>query len=136
MWRDRAATARSGGVASFVQPSLERWVTSGFRDKHPARVAELSAMIAGTSPAGYAGCCEVLAATDVLPGLSQIVAPALVIAGLHDPSTPPARSDELASGISGASRVTLDAAHVSAVEAPDEFAAAVRDFLPLIKAKP
>ena len=65
MWRDRAATARSSGVASFVQPSLERWVTAGYRDKHETRVAELAAMITGTSPAGYAGCCEVLAATNV-----------------------------------------------------------------------
>ncbi len=88
MWRDRAATARSSGVASFVQPSLDRWVTSGYRDKHESRVAELAAMITGTSPTGYAGCCEVLAATDVLPDLSRILCPVRVIAGQHDPSTP------------------------------------------------
>lgn len=133
MWRDRAATARSSGVASFVQPSLERWVTSGFREKNVARVSELASMIAGTSPAGYAGCCEVLATTNVLPFLPQIAVPARVVAGRYDPSTPPARSEEIASNIPGADLVTLDAAHISAVEAPGEFAATVRDFLPLIK---
>lgn len=133
MWRDRAATARSSGVGSFVQPSLERWVTSGYRDKHVSRVDELAAMIAGTSPAGYAGCCEVLAATNVLPDLSRISCPVRVIAGQHDPSTPPARAEEVDAAIPQADLVTLDAAHISCVEAPDAFAEAVRDFLTLIK---
>ncbi len=133
MWRDRAATARSSGVASFVQPSLERWVTSGYRDKHKSRVAELAAMIAGTSPAGYAGCCEVLAATNVLPDLSRISCPVRSVAGRHDPSTPPARAEEIAAAIPQADLVTLDAAHISCVEAPDAFAESVRDFLTLIK---
>lgn len=133
MWRDRAATARSGGVASFVQPSLERWVTSGYRGKHESRVAELAMMIAGTSAAGYAGCCEVLAGTNVLPDLSRISCPVRVIAGQHDPSTPPARAAEIVAAISQADLVTLDAAHISCVEAPDAFAETVRDFLTLIK---
>ena len=133
MWRDRAATARSSGVASFVQPSLERWVTSGFRDKHESRVAELAAMIAGTSPSGYAGCCEVLATTNVFPDLLQISCPVRVIAGRHDPSTPPARAVEIVAAIPQADLVTLEAAHISAVEASDAFSEAVRGFLTLIK---
>ena len=133
MWRDRAATARSSGVASFVQPSLERWVTAGYRDKHVARVEELAAMIEVTAPAGYAGCCEVLASTNVLPDLSRISCPVLVVAGEHDPSTPPARAREIAAAIPQASLVTVDAAHISSVEAPDAFADSVRDFLTLIK---
>jgi 3-oxoadipate enol-lactonase len=88
MWRDRAVTARSSGVSSFVQPSLDRWVTQGYRDFHEARVAELAAMISKTSPAGYAGCCEVLAATNLLPDLSRIHCPVRVIAGRYDSSPP------------------------------------------------
>lgn len=133
MWRDRAATARSSGVASFVQPSVERWVTSGYRDGHESRVAELGAMISGTSPAGYAGCCEVLAETNVLSDLPRISCPVRVIAGRHDPSTPPARAEEIVGAIPQADLVTLDAAHISCVEAPDAFAESVRDFLTLIK---
>lgn len=133
MWRDRAATARSSGLASFVQPSIERWVTSGYRDTHASRTAELAAMMAGMSPAGYAGCCEVLATTNVLPDLSRIACPVRVIAGQHDPSTPPARAEEIAAAIPQADLVTLDAAHISCVEAPDAFAESVRDFLMLTK---
>jgi 3-oxoadipate enol-lactonase len=133
MWRDRATTARSSGVASFVQPSLERWVTSEYRGKHESRVADLAAMIARTSSAGYAGCCEVLATTNLLPDLSRISCPVRVIAGRQDPSTPPARAEEIVAAIPQADLVTLDAAHISCVEAPDAFAGYVRDFLTLIK---
>lgn len=133
MWRDRAATARSSGVTSFVQPSIERWVTPEYRGAHEQRVAELAAMIIGTSPAGYAGCCEVLAVTNLLPELPRVSCPVRVIAGRHDPSTPPVRAAEIADAIPQADLVTIDAAHISCVEAPDAFAESVRDFLTLIK---
>lgn len=133
MWRERAATVRANGVASLVQGSLERWVTPGYRAKHPARVAQLAQMIETTSPAGYAGCCDVLAETNLLPELSKITCPVRVIAGLHDPSTPPSRAEEIVSAIKGAEVVALDAAHISAVEAPDAFAAAIRGFLSLVE---
>ena len=129
MWRERAASVRVNGVASLVQGSLERWVTADYRAKHPARVAELAAMIEGTSPSGYAGCCDVLAETNLLPSLSAIACPVQVIAGRHDPSTPPSRAEEIVAAIPGANLVTLEAAHISTVEAPDAFAASVREFL-------
>lgn len=133
MWRDRAATVRASGVDSLVQGSLERWLTAGYRTTHPARVEQLARMIKTTAPAGYAGCCDVLAEADLLPELEKIKCPVRVIAGRHDPSTPPARAAEIVSAIKGAEVVTLEAAHISAVEAPDAFAAAVRGFLSSIE---
>jgi 3-oxoadipate enol-lactonase len=133
LWRERAATVRASGVSSLVQGSLERGVTAGYRAQHPARVEDLAAMINSTAPAGYAGCCDVLAETDLLPDLSKIRCPVQVIAGRYDPSTPPSRGEEIVSAIKGASLVTLEAAHISAVEAPDAFAAAVRQFLSSIE---
>lgn len=129
MWRDRAAAARKDGVAPFVEASLQRWVTAEYRATHDARVAELADMIASTSPAGYAGCCEILATANTLPDLPRIACRTLVIAGSQDPSTPPARSDEIAAAIPGASTVVLVAAHISCVEAPAGFADAVRTLL-------
>ena len=133
MWRERAATVRASDVDSLVQGSLERWVTAGYRAKHPARVDQLARMIKSTTPAGYAGCCDVLAETNLLPELSKIACPVRVIAGLHDPSTPPSRAEEIVSAIRGAEVVTLEAAHISAVEVPDAFAATVRGFLSSIE---
>ncbi|HEY8338102.1 MAG TPA: 3-oxoadipate enol-lactonase [Tardiphaga sp.] len=129
MWRDRAATARSSGLASFVQPSLERWVTQRYRDEHETRVAALAAMITATSAAGYAGCCEVLASTDLLADLPRIACPVRIIAGSQDRSTPPERSEQMRAAIAGADLVMLDAAHISAVEDPQAFANAIREFI-------
>ena len=129
----RPAHVRASDVDSLVQGSLERWVTAGYRAKHPARVDQLARMIKSTTPAGYAGCCDVLAETNLLPELSKIACPVRVIAGLHDPSTPPSRAEEIVSAIRGAEVVTLEAAHISAVEVPDAFAATVRGFLSSIE---
>lgn len=133
MWRERAATVRASGVASLVQGSLDRWVTAGYRARNPARVEQLAQMIRTTAPAGYAGCCDVLAETNLLPDLPKIACPVRVIAGLADPSTPPSRAGEIVSAIKGAEVVTLEAAHISAVEAPDAFAATVRGLLSSIE---
>ncbi|TNE34816.1 MAG: 3-oxoadipate enol-lactonase, partial [Alphaproteobacteria bacterium] len=55
--------------------------------------------------------------------------PTLVIAGLQDPATPPEHAEFLAQNIAGAKLVSLDAAHLSNVELPDQFNAALSDFL-------
>jgi 3-oxoadipate enol-lactonase len=129
MWCERAAIARQSGTASFVQPSLDRWVSADYRRAHESRVAELAAMILETSPAGYAGCCEVLATAALLPDLARISCPVCVIAGIYDPSTPPERGREIAAAIPRADFVMLSAAHISCVEAPAAFAQSVSEFL-------
>jgi 3-oxoadipate enol-lactonase len=53
----------------------------------------------------------------------------LIIGGTVDPATPPEHSHQLAAGIAGARLVMLEAAHLSNIEKPDEFTAALGDFL-------
>ncbi|OYY89420.1 MAG: alpha/beta hydrolase, partial [Polaromonas sp. 28-63-22] len=43
--------------------------------------------------------------------------------------TPPALSEAIAAGIAGAQLRRIEAAHLSAVEKPEAFAALLRDFL-------
>jgi len=129
MWEDRASQVISAGVGPMVAPTMERWLTRDYHASHPERSEEIAAMIAMTSPAGYAGGCRLLAATDLRPSLAAIAAPALILAGRRDPSTPLALSRELADGIAKAKLIELDAAHLSAVEAPAAFADALAAFL-------
>lgn len=130
MWQERAAQVRANGMQPLVQPTLERWFTAPFRQSHAERVAAVGTSIAATPADGYAACCEVLAATNLLPQLGRIARPVLVISGTHDASTPPARGDEIASAIRDAKTVTLNAAHVSAIEAADAFTEQIRTFAP------
>ena len=126
MWQDRAATARSTGLASLVAPSMERWFTPAFRERDVETVARGAAMVSASDPEGYAGCCEAIAGMDQRRDLARIRVPCLVIVGSDDPSTPPAMGEEIRAGIAGATLVSLPAAHLSAMEVPDAFAAAIR----------
>ncbi|WP_225711625.1 3-oxoadipate enol-lactonase [Bradyrhizobium semiaridum] len=129
MWFDRAEQVRASGMQSLADATIERWLTKAYRESHPERSAALRATLEGTPAEGYAACCKVLATTDMQPHLGRINCPVLVICGAHDPSTPPARGEEIMAGIKGATMVTLDAAHISAVEAADAFAAEVKKFV-------
>lgn len=128
MWQDRAAAVRAHGTGALVAATLDRWLTKSFQTRCPARTGQIAAMIGGTPPEGYAACCEVLSVADVRPRLADISCPVLMICGAHDPSTPPARGEEIIAGIKGAQMVTLDAAHISAVESPDAFARELAQF--------
>lgn len=129
MWQDRAATARAGGWTDLVQPTLERWLTPGFRQAHPASATGVRAMLEALPPEGYAAACSVLATGDSTAALKGYGGPVLLIAGAHDQSTPVARAEQMQALAPQAELVVLDAAHVSAIERPDEFAAALERFV-------
>lgn len=128
MWQDRAKAVRENGMEPLVQATIERWFTKSFRDAFPQRASEIAAMFGGTSPIGYARCCEVLGSTDMLSKLNNLTLPVQIICGAHDPSTPPSRGEELVKAIPNASMINLNAAHISSIEDADGFAAAVKAF--------
>ncbi len=122
MWDERAATARTDGVAAMADATLERWLPPDVREARPDSDAALRAMLAGTSGEGYAGCCEAIRDMDLRPRLAAIGAPTLVIAGSDDPSTPPDLLRAIAGGIDGARLEVLHGArHIANVARPDEF---------------
>jgi 3-oxoadipate enol-lactonase len=61
--------------------------------------------------------------------LPKIKAPTLVIAGKHDPATPPEANEYIKNHIPGAQIAMLDAAHISNVEQPEAYTDAVLGFL-------
>jgi len=67
---------------------------------------------------------------DANAGLKHIAVPTLVIVGEYDVVTPPLASANLSAQIRGCKLVHIpDAGHLSNVENPDAFNAAVRGFL-------
>lgn len=129
MWHDRANTVREQGLRPMVGATIDRWFTKSFQQANPARIAEISKMIEGTSSEGYARCCEVLAGTDLVEKIGNIGLPVQVICGQHDQSTTPARGQELVDRIPRASMVILNAAHISSIEASRAFAEAIEKFI-------
>lgn len=129
MWEDRAATARAGNFASLVAPTLARWLTETFQAAHPDATEAVRAMIAGTSPGGYAACCAALSTADLRSALASYGGPVLLLAGAHDLSTPVARAEEMRDIRPGAHMTVLDAAHLSSVEAEVDFADRLGQFI-------
>jgi 3-oxoadipate enol-lactonase len=129
LWNERIALVRREGIGPLVEPVMSRWFTAEFRARDPATVARFAAMVAATPPDGYAGCCAAIRDADLRDELGQIRVPALIIVGSEDPATPPSLGQLLHDRLPDARLVSLTTAHLSNVEQPERFGAAVREFL-------
>lgn len=120
-WLDRAAGVRANGTESIADAVLSRWFTPALAARDADLVDHHRRIIAATSDEGYAGCCEAIAGWDNRADLSRISAPTLVIAGEHDPATPPADAAVIADGIArSALHILPAAAHLANVEQAGE----------------
>jgi 3-oxoadipate enol-lactonase len=129
LWEERMASVRAQGMAALADAAMPRWFTPAFRERDPARVEALRSAVAACPVEGYAGCCAALRDADLTAAIGGIAAATLVVAGAHDPATPPSAAEGLRDRIPGARLVTLDAAHLSNVEAAGAFTSAVMAFL-------
>ena len=129
LWEGRIALARAGGMEATVEPTLKRWFPPAFHARAPAALDRMGAMIRRTSVEGYAGCCAAIRDMDQRATLGTVCRPTLVIIGTHDPATTPQAGRLIEQAIPGAIAVELEAAHISNVEQPEAFGAAVEVFL-------
>jgi 3-oxoadipate enol-lactonase len=128
LWSARINTVRAEGAGALADATMTRWFTPEFRAARPEVVARFHSTLAQSDTDGYLGCCAALRDADLRALAPQVACPTLVVAGRHDPATPPAQGRWLAEQIAGARLVELDAAHLSNVERSDEFNAAVLNF--------
>jgi 3-oxoadipate enol-lactonase len=128
-WEQRIAMVQTSGMEVLALQTVERWLTSAYRQQHPQETDTIRQMLAATNPAGYCGCCAALRDTDLRAELPAVEAPCLVITATHDPATPPSDAQAIHSALPNSSFVELDSAHLSAWEKADEFGAAVLAFL-------
>lgn len=128
----RAAAVLAAGSPEVVADAVVgRWFTEPFAREQPALIAHMRAMIAGTPAAGYAGCCEAIAAMDLRAGLPSISAPTLVIGASGDPSLPAeVHSAPIAAAIPGALyEVVGPAAHLASIECADVINRLILEYL-------
>jgi 3-oxoadipate enol-lactonase len=132
-WQARIDTVLGQGVPAIADGAMQRWFTPEFRSAHADRVASLRAGLEATAAAPYAAACAAVGGIDFRESNRRIACPALIIAGSRDEATPPAMSEDMQAQIPGAQLVSLEAAHLSAVEMPGEFAELVRGFVADLK---
>ena len=128
-WNARIDAVQKGGMRAVAGAVLERWLTPAYRASHTAETAAVLRMLQEANPEGYVANCAAVRDVDLRPTLQNVKVPALVLSGTHDPATPPADGQFLAKQIPGARYVELNAAHLSNIEAQDDFNTRVVNFL-------
>jgi 3-oxoadipate enol-lactonase len=128
-WDARIAAVQSGGMTAIAAAVLERWFSPGFREREPEVVKRALHMLLNIDPAGYMAACGAARAADQRSNVARVRATTLVIAGQHDQATPPSEGRWLVELIEGARYLELPTAHLSNVESPVSFNAAVLGFL-------
>jgi len=129
-WDERIHVAQTQGMEPHVEPTIGRWFTAPFMEQHAEVVNPVRAIIRGTHPQGYIGCCHAIAALDLTDRLDGIRVPTLVIVGEDDPATPVAASRTIHERIQGSELVILkSASHLSNLEQAEAFNRAITTFL-------
>jgi 3-oxoadipate enol-lactonase / 4-carboxymuconolactone decarboxylase len=118
------------GMAAVEDAVMQRFFTAESLAANPPAVAKTRRVLLGTNPAGYAGCCAAVRDMDQRSILAAIRAPAMIVVGDRDVSTPwEGHGEVLAAGIARARVEHLPTAHLSNLERPRSFTAALARFL-------
>ena len=129
-WDERRRLVLEGGMAAIVDGAMQRFFSPETLAEKNVYASSIRAVILGTDPAGYAACCAAIRDMDHTALLAEIRVATLVIVGERDVSTPWAGHGEvLAREIRGARMVHLPTAHLSNVERPRSFTAAIYELL-------
>ncbi len=129
-FQSRIDKAREKGMEGVVESTIERWFTPETREQGPPALDKVRQMIRTTNPIGHEGCCEALKTLSFGPRLHEISVPTLILGGAKDKGAPPEVLAEAAAKIGGAEHVVIpNAGHITALENPDAFLAALQTFL-------
>lgn len=130
VWGERIRSVQAHGVEPQVGPSLGRWFTAPFRDRHPEMMEQVRRIILTTSPQGYCNSAAAMRVADLEHITPKIKAPTLVICGADDPSTPPSASAAIHAAIPGSRYELIEsAAHLPNMEQPVAFNRLLKGFL-------
>jgi pimeloyl-ACP methyl ester carboxylesterase len=128
---DHASRARREGVGWLADAMVPGLLGETTRRERPDVVAQVRGLIARADAEGVARAQEAMRERpDSIPRLGEIRVPVLVVVGEEDTLTPPAESRTIAEGVpDGRLMVLANAGHLSNLEAPEAFEAALRSFL-------
>ena len=129
-WNARIAAVRSGGLGSIADAVLETWFTPAYRVGSPQALQGWRNMLSRQPAPGYIASCAAIRDCDLSADAGKITAPALVVCGEHDRSTPPDLVRATAALIPGAKFALLvEASHIPCIEQPQALARLIQTHL-------
>jgi len=129
MWDERIGQVEAHGMSGIVEPTIQRWLTTPFREAHPDVVERIRELLRATPPHGYVGASLAIKALDTRSSLARIACPTLVMTGEQDTGAPVEVAQEIASHIPDARlKVIPHAAHLAPIEQEEAFLADLDEF--------
>ena len=125
-WNDRIDQARAQGMASLVQPTLERWFGARLERVDREMLAQLRESMANTSLDGFVSTARALQDFDYTHGLTGMPQHTTLIVGEHDGVLPLAMADLAQRMPQCKLEVIPGAGHLPNVEHPASFNEALR----------
>lgn len=126
----RRRAVLDGGMAAVSDLVMRRFFTPAVLESGSPEVATALRTLLATNPVGYAGCCAAIRDMNQTTTASSIRVPTLVISGDLDVAMPwDDHGEPLTRAIPGSRAIRLPAGHLSNLERPRSFSAAVLDFL-------
>jgi 3-oxoadipate enol-lactonase len=130
LWAGRIKAVAEGGMQAVADATLGRWFTSANQARLSEVVAATKAGILATPAGGYTGCGAAIRDMDLRESIRAITTPTLVMVGALDPSTTVDAARLMHERIAGSELVIIrDTQHFFNVEEPQQFNAALIDFL-------
>jgi 3-oxoadipate enol-lactonase len=125
------ALVREKGAAAVADEMIPKLLGEHSRRHRPELAEHVRALILASSAEAIANAIVALMTRpDATPLLSSIHCPTLIIVGDGDSLTPPPLSEQMHQAIGGSEYVLLpNAGHLSSLEQPDAFTAALARFL-------
>lgn len=126
-WNDRIAKVRAEGMAAIADLAMGRFLSDA---AEPAISDAVRRQLLTMDAEGYAGCGAAIRDMNLAERIADIACPTLIVTGTRDTSTPFAgHGEHLLARIPGATHVSLEAAHLAPLEAPDALADAILSFV-------
>jgi len=130
------AAMRAKGIPQVLETLKDRWFTPEFGERRPDVISRRMQQVIDTDPDVFLSVFDIYAETEMSPWLHEVKQPCLVLTGENDGGCNPRLNRQIAAALPESELVILPVLrHAILLEAADEVAPPVLDFLRRHKAK-
>ena len=127
-----AGKVAEAGLGSIAEIAAKRVFSPAYLAAHPEAIEQRKAVLMQIDAKAFQAACKILQEVDLEPLLHRMKVPTLVVCGELDQATPPPLNKAIASKVKGATYVELPGCgHCPPLEQPQQFLAAIKDFVGL-----
>jgi 3-oxoadipate enol-lactonase len=129
-WEERIAVAQRDGMPALLESTMQRWFPPETLKAHPPHMDIIRRMFLATPVDGCIGCSAALGDHDFRPLMPKVKNPVLYMCGEKDGHNAAAMK-VMQAELPGSQYIVLPGAgHISNMDQPAMFTAALRNFLP------